>query len=293
MQPGSKPFVDIVIPVYNEERDLEASVRALHAHVCLHLPWATRITIVDNASTDATRAIGTRLEDELNAVRFMRLDEQGRGRALRAAWLASEADVVAYMDVDLSTDLASLRALIEPVLTGRVDVVTGSRLLSGARVTRSIKRECISRCYNLLLRSVLRLRVHDAQCGFKAVRAGVARALLPAVRDERWFFDTELLVVAQRAHYRTLEIPVVWVEDSDSRVRIASTAIADLRGVARLLRTQPRDVAPHTWSITTFPPFDVFGASRYGACRPDPSCPNMGGAGYDPGKKHDGGKPGH
>jgi glycosyltransferase involved in cell wall biosynthesis len=232
-------MLDIAIPVYNEERDLEASVRAVHAHVRRQLPWATRITIVDNASEDRTPAIGARVARELEGVRFMRLDQKGRGRALRAAWLASDADVVAYMDVDLATDLAALRELIEPLLAGRADVAIGSRLVSGARVTRSLKRECISRCYNLLLRAVLHLRVRDAQCGFKAVRAGVARELLAAVRDDGWFFDTELLVVAQRARLRTLEIPVAWTEDRDSRVRIASTAITDLRGVARMLRTQP------------------------------------------------------
>lgn len=243
MQHVPRTLIDIAIPVYNEESDLEASVRALHAHVRTRLPWPTRLTIVDNASNDATPVIGSRLQSELDGVRFMRLDDKGRGRALRAAWLASDADIVAYMDVDLSTDLTALRQLIEPLLAGRADVVIGSRLLVGARVTRSIKRESISRCYNLLLRSVLHLRVRDAQCGFKAVRAGVARELLPAVRDEGWFFDTELLFLAQRAGWRTLEIPVTWVEDTDSRVRIASTALTDLRGVARLLRAQPRALA--------------------------------------------------
>ena len=238
----TRPVVDIAIPVYNEERDLESSVRALHAHVS-HLPWPTRITIVDNASDDTTPAIGARVAAGLDGVRCIRLDENGRGRALRAAWLASEADVVAYMDVDLSTDLAAVRALIEPLLAGRADIVIGSRLLPGAHVTRSLKRECISRCYNLLLRTVLHLRVRDAQCGFKALRAGVARELLPSVRDEGWFFDTELLVLAQRAQLRTMEIPVAWIEDSNSRVRIASTAMTDLRGVARLLRTQPNAFA--------------------------------------------------
>jgi glycosyltransferase involved in cell wall biosynthesis len=239
MQRATRPTLDIAIPVHNEERDLEASVLALHAHVHRHLPYTTRITVVDNASEDATPAIGVRLARDLDGVRCMRLDEKGRGRALRAAWLASDADVVAYMDVDLSTDLSALQDLVEPILAGQVDVAIGSRLLPGARVTRSLRRECISRCYNLLLRTVLHLRVHDAQCGFKAVRAGVARELLPSVRDEGWFFDTELLVLAQRARLRTLEIPVAWIEDTDSRVKIASTAMTDLRGVARMLRTQP------------------------------------------------------
>jgi glycosyltransferase involved in cell wall biosynthesis len=239
MHHATRPALDIAIPVHNEERGLEPSIRVLHAHVQRELPRSTRITIVDNASTDATQAIGARLAAELDGVRFIRLDDMGRGRALRAAWLASDADIVAYMDVDLSTDLRALRDLVEPILAGRVDIAIGSRLMSGARVTRSLKRECISRCYNLLLRTILHLRVRDAQCGFKAVRAGVARELLPSVRDEGWFFDTELLVLAQRARLRTLEIPVTWIEDTDSRVKIVSTAMTDLRGVARMLRSQP------------------------------------------------------
>ncbi len=239
MHPATRPAIDIAIPVHNEERDLDASIRTLHAHVQRQLACSTCITIVDNASTDATQAIGARLAAELDGVCYMRLDDVGRGRALRAAWLASGADVVAYMDVDLSTDLRALRDLVEPVLAGRADIAIGSRLMSGARVTRSLKRECISRCYNLVLRTFLHLRVRDAQCGFKAVRAGVARELLPSVRDEGWFFDTELLVLAQRARLRTLEFPVTWIEDTNSRVKIVSTAMRDLRGVARMLRSQP------------------------------------------------------
>jgi glycosyltransferase involved in cell wall biosynthesis len=242
MQHASRPALDIAIPVHNEERDLEASIRALHAHVQRQLPYSTRITIVDNASTDATQAIGARIAGHLDGVRFMRIDGMGRGRALRAAWLASDADVVAYMDVDLSTDLRALRDLVDPLLAGDADVAIGSRLIAGARVSRSLKRECISRCYNLLLHTFLHLRVRDAQCGCKAVRAGVARELLPSVRDEGWFFDTELLVLAQRARLRTLEIPVTWIEDTDSRVKIVSTAMKDLRGVARMLRSQPGTV---------------------------------------------------
>ena len=233
-------MVDVAIPVYNEERDLEASVRALHAHVRAQLPWVTRITIVDNASDDTTPAIGVRVAGELDGVRFVRLDQKGRGRALRAVWLASDAEVVAYMDVDLSTDLAALQGLIEPLLAGRADVAIGSRLLPGARVTRSLKRACISRCYNLLLRIVLHARYRDAQCGFKAVRAGVARVLLPMVRDQGWFFDTELLTVAQRSGMRILEVPVEWTEDADSRVQIASTVMTDLRGAARMFRDARR-----------------------------------------------------
>jgi glycosyltransferase involved in cell wall biosynthesis len=233
------PFLDIALPVYNEERILDHSVRTLHAYVQAHVPFATRITIVDNASRDATRMIGAELAAALDGVRYVHLPEQGRGRALRAAWMASDARVLAYMDIDLSTRLDSLTALIVPIVAGISDISIGSRLAPGALVTRSMRREVISRGYNLLLRAVLRARFRDAQCGFKAIRAEVARAVLPAVRDEGWFFDTELLVVAQRAGLRICEVPVEWIEDADSRVNIPRTVITDLRGVLRMLRSAP------------------------------------------------------
>jgi glycosyltransferase involved in cell wall biosynthesis len=238
------PVVDIAIPVYNEERDLEASVRALHDHLTSKIRFPSRITIVDNASEDSTRLIGARLARDLDNVRCMHVAEKGRGRALRTAWLVSDAAIVAYMDVDLSTDLAALGPLLEPIASGQADIAIGSRLASGARVTRSLQRECISRSYNILLRAVLQTRFRDAQCGFKAMRRDVARKLLPMVRDEGWFFDTELLVLSQRAGLRISEIPVRWIEDPDSRVDIPSTVVTDLRGVLRMLRDSPGLHAP-------------------------------------------------
>ncbi len=226
-------MVDVVVPVHNEERGLETSVRRLHRHL-EDFPFPARITIADNASTDGTWRVARRLERELAGVRALRLAEKGRGRALRAAWGSSGAPVLAYMDVDLSTDLAALLPLVAPVVSGHSDVAIGSRLAPGARVVRGTKRELISRGYNVLLRTALCARFSDAQCGFKAIRADVARALLPLVRDGEWFFDTELLVLAERAGLRIHEVPVDWVDDPDSRVAIVDTALADLRGVARL-----------------------------------------------------------
>jgi len=228
------PVVDITIPVHNEERDLARAVFRLHAHLQHNFPFAARITIADNASTDATSSIALRLATELGDVRVLRLNAKGRGRALAAAWLTSDAQVVAYMDVDLSTDLSALLPLVAPIVSGHSDVSIGSRLARGAHVTRSTKREWISRCYNLLVRGALGVRFRDAQCGFKAVRTDVARRLLPQVENRNWFFDTELLVRAERAGLRVLELPVDWVEDADSRVDIVATAVEDIAGVARL-----------------------------------------------------------
>jgi putative flippase GtrA len=229
------PVLDVVIPVYNEQAVLADSVRRLHRFLSTQFLFPVAITIADNASTDATPAIAAQLAAELDHVRVVRLEAKGRGGALREAWLTSDAPVLAYMDVDLSTDLAAVAPLIAPLISGHSDLAIGTRLSRGARVVRGTKRELISRCYNLLLRSTLAAGFSDAQCGFKAVRADAARELLPHVTDTGWFFDTELLVLAQRTGLRIHEVPVDWIEDADSRVDILATAAADLRGVARLL----------------------------------------------------------
>jgi putative flippase GtrA len=233
------PQVEIVVPVYNEELALGRSIRRLHDFLCASFPFTWRIVIADNASTDATPAIARALGKELRGVSLLRLDEKGRGRALRAAWSASRADVVAYMDVDLSTDLRALMPLVAPLLSGHSDLAIGTRLAGGARVVRGPKRELISRSYNVILRTALRARFSDAQCGFKAVRRAALPGLLDEVRDNAWFFDTELLVLAQRRGLRIHEVPVDWVDDPDSRVAIVRTALDDLRGVARLMAAGP------------------------------------------------------
>ena len=228
--------LDVVVPVYNEERDLGPCVRKLHADLTQTFPYTFRITIANNASTDGTRAVADELARELPGVVAAHLAEKGRGRALKAVWGASDAAVLAYMDVDLSTDLAALAPLVASLISGHSDLAIGSRLARGARVVRGPKREFISRCYNLILRGTLATRFTDAQCGFKAIRAAVARRLLPHVEDTGWFFDTELLVLAERAGARIHEVPVDWVDDPDSRVDIVSTAVADLKGVVRVAR---------------------------------------------------------
>jgi glycosyltransferase involved in cell wall biosynthesis len=233
------PSVEVVVPVFNEQASLERSVRRLHRYLGAELPFFWRIVIADNASTDATPAIAQALAHELPGVELLRIDRKGRGRALREAWSRSDAQVLCYMDVDLSTDLRGLLPLVAPLLSGHSDLAIGSRLARSARVVRGPKRELISRAYNALLHTVLRARFSDAQCGFKAVTATAARRLLDDVRDDGWFFDTELLVLAQRRGLRIHEVPVDWVDDPDSRVDIVRTAIEDLRGVARLALAGP------------------------------------------------------
>lgn len=233
--PGA-PVLDVVIPVFNEEKDLGTCVHRLHEHLSRTFPYAFRITIADNASTDRTPEVAAALAASVAGVRSTRLDQKGRGRALRTVWSRSDAPVLAYMDVDLSTDLNALLPLVAPLISGHSDLAIGTRLARSSRVVRGAKREFISRAYNLLLRSSLSARFSDAQCGFKAIRREVAERLLPLVEDSGWFFDTELLVLAERAGLRIHEVPVDWVDDPDSTVHIARTAAEDLKGVWRVGR---------------------------------------------------------
>ncbi len=226
--------VEIVVPVRDEERDLAPSIRRLHAYLAAGFPFTTCITIADNDSRDGTWARARELAAELNGVRAVRLEQPGRGRALRSAWQASRATVLAYMDVDLSTDLNALLPLVAPLLSGHSDMAIGTRLARGARVQRGPRREILSRGYNLLLRACLGTRFSDAQCGFKAIRRDRAALLLPRTQDASWFFDTELLVLAERAGLRIHEVPVDWVDNADSRVQLLATAAADVRGIVRL-----------------------------------------------------------
>ncbi|HLG50744.1 MAG TPA: dolichyl-phosphate beta-glucosyltransferase [Chloroflexota bacterium] len=236
-----RPRVDAVIPVYNEERDLERSVATLRRFLREHgQAWDWRIVIADNASTDRTLAIAEELQRRWpGEVAVIHLDQKGRGRALRRAWTESDADIVCYMDVDLSTDLQHLPSLID-ALTSGYDVAFGSRLAPGARVTRGLKREIISRCYNLLIKLFFWHHFRDAQCGFKGITRQVVQEVVPLVQDQAWFFDTELLLIAEKNGYRLKEIPVTWRDDPDSRVKILRTAWEDLKGLWRLKRHFPR-----------------------------------------------------
>ena len=234
------PQLEIVIPVYNEAQQLAASVTALRTFLDTKFPLTTVVTVVDNASTDDTWTIASGLAASLPGVQTLHLEQKGRGRALRAAWTASQSPVVAYMDVDLATGLDALLPLVAPLLSGHSDVAIGTRLASGAKVVRGARREIISRTYNLLLKFALGNSSSDAQCGFKALRREAIEAVLPLVDDESWFFDTEVLITAQRLGLRIYEVPVDWVDDLDSRVAVARTAWLDVCGVARMMTPASR-----------------------------------------------------
>lgn len=225
--------VEVVVPVYNEEAALTGSIEKLTGFLDNHLPNPWQVTIADNASTDGTRAISLQLAERYSNVHYYHLPQKGRGRALRAAWLDSEADIVSYMDVDLSTDLTHFPQLVEALESG-FHVAVGSRLSRESQVTRSLKREFISRSYNLLVRTMFFTPFPDAQCGFKALTRGAAQAIIPSIENNNWFFDTELLLIAAKRGYLIKSLPVKWDDDPTSTVKIASTAMEDVRGLLRL-----------------------------------------------------------
>ena len=235
-----RPSVDVVIPVLNEAHVLERSVDAVRAYLAQSFPYQWRLVIVDNGSVDATAEVARRLAGRHADTIFHSIEQRGRGRALRYAWLNSRADAVCYMDVDLSTELKFLNVLVGAILEEGYDLATGSRLLPQSRIRRSPGREFISRVYNRLVSTVLRTKFSDAQCGFKALSRSAVEAIVPQVQDQSWFFDTELLTLAEKHGLRIRDIPVAWVEDDDSRVKILRTAWDDIKGVWRLRR--------HLWS---------------------------------------------
>jgi glycosyltransferase involved in cell wall biosynthesis len=225
--------VDIIIPVYNEERDLPNSIRTLTGFLQANLSQAWRVVIADNASTDGTRSVAEELCRRHRGVDYLYLPQKGRGRALRAAWLASTADLVGYMDVDLSTDIAHFPQLIQALESG-YDISVGSRLSRESQVTRSFKREFISRSYNLMIKGMFFTGFPDAQCGFKALTREAAQAIVPHVKNNNWFFDTELLLIAAKRGYQIKSVPVRWVDDPDSTVKVLGTATEDIKGLLRL-----------------------------------------------------------
>ena len=225
--------VDVVIPVYNEQHVLAQSVATLRQFLGQNLPQSWKIVLADNASIDKTWEVAQELAQRYPDVAAIHIDQKGRGRALRHSWLQSSADIVSYMDVDLSTDLKAFPPLIQAIEDG-YDIAIGSRFLRGSRVKRSFKREFTSRSYNLIIKAMFWTKFSDAQCGFKALSRKAARELLPLTKDNEWFFDTELLILAEKKGSRIKEIPVVWVEDPDSRVHIIKTVRDDLKGLLRM-----------------------------------------------------------
>ena len=242
------PQLDIVIPVYNEAHVLADSIVRLRSYLAeTNFPYSRRIVVADNASTDRTLAVAQELADRFDDVAALHLPQKGRGRALRKAWLESDADAVSYMDVDLSTDVAALTPLARAVLEEGYDVASGSRMTRGSKIERSLRREITSRGVIVLVQLAFLSKLSDTQCGFKALSRQAVQELIPRIENEEWFFDTELLLLAEKGGYRIKEVPVRWQEDTDSRVNVAKTVAEDLRGLLRMrFRRIPRRGGPAT-----------------------------------------------
>lgn len=245
----ARPFIDIVVPVLNEEKILQESITTLDEYMAKHLPYRYQITIADNGSQDKTLAIAKNLAEKHQSVRVVSLAERGRGRALKQVWQNSPADILTYMDVDLSTSLDDFLPMIQPLVAGEAGVAIGSRLAKGAKTTRGLKREFISRCYNKIIKRTSGTKFSDAQCGFKAIRRDVAAKFLPKIKDNEWFFDTELLIKTERAGVPIHEQPVTWIEDTDSRVKIVKTAVDDLKGLYRVNKELDKRSWLEKWTL--------------------------------------------
>ena len=245
----ARPFIDIVVPVLNEEKILQKSITTLDEYMAKHLPYRYQITIADNGSQDETLEIAKRLAEKYPSVQVVSLAERGRGRALKQVWQNSPADFLTYMDVDLSTSLDDFLLMIQPLVAGEVGVAIGSRLMKGSRTSRGLKREFISRCYNNIIKWTSGTKFSDAQCGFKAIRRDVAAKFLPKIKDNEWFFDTELLIKTERAGVPIHEQPVAWIEDTDSRVKIVKTAVDDLKGLYRVNKELDKRSWLEKWTL--------------------------------------------
>lgn len=242
--------IDIVLPVYNEEKILRSSVQTLRTFLHANCPYDWRIIVADNASTDSTARVAESLATRYDEIDYLYIPLKGRGRALRGVWLHSDADIVSYMDVDLSTDLSCFLPMVDAIAAGQADVVCGSRYKKGARVKRGLKREVLSRGYINLMKLFFRCDFTDAQCGFKAVSRRAVRALVPLIENQGWFFDAELLLLAERFGFRVAEVPVKWTDDPDSRVKIVQTVSEHFMGLLRMRLAFSTGLTPEPAKMT-------------------------------------------
>jgi glycosyltransferase involved in cell wall biosynthesis len=231
--------VNVVVPVYNGSSLLVRNIRTLHSYLSTQSDYSFQIIIANNGSSDESAEIATHLATQFPHIEAIEIPIKGRGRALKRAWgdCTKSCQVLAYMDLDLSTELSDFPKLVGPLLSGDYDLAVGSRLLESSKTIRGIRREVISRTYNLLVKLLFRTKFSDAQCGFKAITAQAAEVLLPLVEDNNWFMDTELLVLAERLNYKIFDFPVCWVENTDSRVRVIETAFQNIRALLRLRKS--------------------------------------------------------
>lgn len=231
--PKEVSSVLVVLPVYNEERALRKSVQTLTTFLQDYDNYKWKIVIADNNSQDSTGDIGRLIASENSIVQYLYIPRKGRGIALRSAWQQTDYDFVSYMDIDLSTGLDALIRAVD-LLNEGVDIVVGNRLDKNSIIKRSLKREFVSRSYNIIIKMAIGTHFHDAHCGFKTGRREVVQKILPYIEDNEWFFDSEFLFYGEKLGYRIVEIPVTWTEDMNTKAKIFKDAYDDLRGLYRL-----------------------------------------------------------
>ncbi len=241
-------LVEICLPVKNEENILAANLqRILDFCQKADFRFSWKIVGIINGSTDKTASIFLDFKNRYpGLIDYVEFGVSGRGRVLKKYWQESGADVLSYLDIDLAVLPDQLPALIQPIIDGKADLVIGSRLLAGSNTRRSYLRETTSRFFNFLTHIFLPNKASDLQCGFKAIKADVFRKISPFVRDNYWFFDSELVILAQHFSYRLEEVPVDWAEN---RYRKRTSKVKVIRDIAKSLK----DLLVFRWRLFFIP----------------------------------------
>ncbi|MFH0875070.1 MAG: glycosyltransferase [archaeon] len=226
--------IDIVLPVYNEEELLEYNTLKLHTHLSSFFKdYNWKIIIAENGSNDQTFRIAKKLCKKYSNISCFHLKTKGRGFALRNAWTDSKADIVCYMDIDLSTDLSHLKDLISSV-GAKYTAATGSRLSNLSKVSRPIYRSFLSKSYNFLVRLILKTKIMDLGCGFKAAKRELIVPLFKSVKSNDWFFDAELFLLIEKKEYSIKQIPVKWMHGAKSKVKLTSIISEYMKSIIRM-----------------------------------------------------------
>ncbi|MCW3140831.1 MAG: glycosyltransferase family 2 protein [Methanophagales archaeon] len=217
---GEEIEISVVLPAHNEAERIEDAVNQTRKALA-EFASSFEIIIAEDGSTDGTAEIASRIEAENSFVKHIHSEERlGRGKALSRAFKLATGEILAYLDVDLSTDMKHLKELINAIKEEHYDFATGSRMLKGSEVKRSFKRAALSKVFNFLVRKILRSKISDHQCGFKSFRKETLIPLLNEITDEHWFWDTEMLVRAQRNSYKIKEIPVRWEDKGGAGTKV-------------------------------------------------------------------------
>jgi uncharacterized membrane protein YbhN (UPF0104 family) len=241
--------VSVVLPAYNEANRIEDTVKVVK-DTLEKLDYGYEIIIAEDGSTDGTDEIAKRLSSRDPRIVHLHSDNRlGRGKALTNAMEIAKGDVVVYLDVDLSTDMDHLKELIDAVAKEGYDIATGSRLLKDSQTERPFKRDFASKVYNFLVRLMLGSKLRDHQCGFKAFKRSSVLKLLRDVKDNHWFWDTEVLVLAQRKGLRVKEIPVKWKQSGETKVKFTKDVLYMFSQILRMWMESKRSKRFMTVSI--------------------------------------------